>query len=99
MTLDQASSPGKQRTPLSSRVAPGISWTQLSGLKGVNKAEIDVFLELFCFINDPTDVGNLISCSSAFPKSCLSVWKFMDKLPRSRRDQAEAQLGSVSGNK
>ena len=32
----QASSPGKQRTPLSSRVAPGISWTQLSGLKGVN---------------------------------------------------------------
>ena len=43
----------------------------------VNKAEIDVFLELFCFFNDPTDVGNLISCSSAFSKSCLNVWKFM----------------------
>ena len=42
----------------------------------VNKAEVDVFLELFCFFNDPTDVGNLISASSAFSKSSLKTWKF-----------------------
>ena len=43
----------------------------------VNKAEIDVFLELSCFFYDPTDVGNLISDSSAFSKSSLNIWKFM----------------------
>ena len=43
----------------------------------VNKAEIDVFLELSCFFDDPADVGNLISGSSAFPKSSLNIWKFM----------------------
>ena len=42
----------------------------------VNKAEIDVFLELSCFFNDPTDVGNLISGSSAFSKTILNIWKF-----------------------
>ena len=42
----------------------------------VNKAEVDVFLELSCFFDDPTDVGNLISGSSAFSKSSLNVWKF-----------------------
>ena len=43
----------------------------------VNKAEIDVFLELFCFFDDPADVGNLISGSSAFSKTSLNIWKFM----------------------
>ena len=43
----------------------------------VNKAEVDVFLELSCFFHDPSDVGNLISGSSAFSKSSLSIWKFM----------------------
>ena len=43
----------------------------------VNKAEIDVFLELSCFFDDPTDFGNLISGSSAFSKSSLNLWKFM----------------------
>ena len=43
----------------------------------VNKAEIEVFLELSCFFNDPVDVGNLISGSSAFSKSSLNIWKFM----------------------
>ena len=43
----------------------------------VNKAEIDVFLELSCFFDDPADVGNLISDSSAFSKSSLNTWKFM----------------------
>ena len=42
----------------------------------VNKAEIDVFLELSCFLTDATDVGNLISGSSTFSKSSLNVWKF-----------------------
>ena len=42
----------------------------------VNKAEIDVFLELSCFFNDPTDVGNLTSGSSAFSKTSLNIWKF-----------------------
>ena len=43
----------------------------------VNKAEIDVFLELSCFFHDPADVGNLISGSSAFSKTSLNIWKFM----------------------
>ena len=43
----------------------------------VNKAEIDVFLELSCFLDDMTDVGNLISDSAAFSKSSLNIWKFM----------------------
>ena len=42
----------------------------------VNKAEVDVFLELYCFSDDPADVGNLISGSSAFSKTSLNIWKF-----------------------
>ena len=47
------------------------------GFGTVNKAEIDVFLELSCFFDDPADVGNLISGSSAFSKTSLIIWKFM----------------------
>ena len=43
----------------------------------INKAEIDVFLELSCFFDGPVDVGNLISGSSAFSKSSLNICKFM----------------------
>ena len=43
----------------------------------VNKAEIDVFLELSYFFNDPANAGNLISGSSAFSKTSLNIWKFM----------------------
>ena len=43
----------------------------------VNKAKVDVFLELSCFFDDPAEVGNLISGSSAFSKSTLNIWKFM----------------------
>ena len=43
----------------------------------VNKVEMDVFLELYCFFHDPADVGNLISGSSAFSKTSLNIWKFM----------------------
>ena len=49
----------------------------VKGFDVVNKAEVDVFLELLCFFNDPTDVGKLISGSSAFSKSSLDIWKFM----------------------
>ena len=45
----------------------------------VNKAEIDVFLELSCFFDDPADVGNLISGFSAFSKTSLNIWKFKQK--------------------
>ena len=48
----------------------------VKGIGIVNKAEVDVFLELFCFFYDPIDVGNLISGSSAFSKSSLNIWKF-----------------------
>ena len=48
----------------------------VKGLGIVNKAEIDNFLELSCFFNDPADVGNLISGYSAFSKTSLNVWKF-----------------------
>ena len=43
----------------------------------INKAEVDVFLKLSCFFNDPADVGNFISGSSAFSKSSLNIWKFL----------------------
>ena len=49
----------------------------VKGFSIVNKTEIDVFLELSCFFDDPADVGNLISGSSAFSKTSLSIWKFM----------------------
>ena len=42
-----------------------------------NEAEVDAFLEFFSFFYDPTNVGNLISGSSAFAKSCLIIWKFL----------------------
>ena len=48
----------------------------VKGFGIVNKAEIDVFLELSCFFDDPVNVGNLISGSSAFSKTSLNIWKF-----------------------
>ena len=48
----------------------------VKGFGVVIKAEIVVFLELSCFSDDTTDVGNLISCSSAFSKTSLNIWKF-----------------------
>ena len=48
----------------------------VKGFGIVNKAEIDVFLELSCFFDDPSDVGKLISGSSAFSKTSLNIWKF-----------------------
>ena len=48
----------------------------VKGFGIVNKAEIDVFLELSCFFDDPANVGNLISGSSVFSKTSLNIWKF-----------------------
>ena len=48
----------------------------VKGFGIVNKAEIDVFLELTCPFDDPANVGNLISDSSAFSKTSLNIWKF-----------------------
>ena len=49
----------------------------VKGFGIVNKAKIDVFLELSCFFDDPVDVGKLISGSSAFSKTSLNIWNFM----------------------
>ena len=48
----------------------------VEGFGVVNKVEIDVFLELFCFFDDPADIDNLISGSSAFSKTSWNIWKF-----------------------
>ena len=48
----------------------------VNGFGVVNEAEVDVFLELSCFLDDPADVGNLTSGSSAFSKTSLNIWKF-----------------------
>ena len=63
--------------PISWRIFHSLLWSTQSVFGMVNKAEVDVFLELSCFFDDPTDVGNLISDSSAFSKSSLNIWKFM----------------------
>ena len=49
----------------------------VKGFGIVNKAEIDVFLELSCYFYDPADVGNLVSGSSAFSKTSLNIWEFL----------------------
>ena len=49
----------------------------VKGFGIITKAEVDVFLELSCFFDDPMDVSNLISGSSAFSKSSLNIWKFI----------------------
>ena len=62
--------------PISFRISQFVVIYTVKGFDIVNKAEVDVFLELSCFFDDPVDVGNLISGSFAFSKSSLNVWKF-----------------------
>ena len=62
--------------PISFRIFHSVFHT-VKGFGIVNKAEIDVFLELSCFFDAPSDFGNLISGSSAFYKTSLNIWKFM----------------------
>ena len=70
----------------------------VKGLGVVNKTEVDVFLELSCFFCDPMDVGNLISGSSAFSKSSLNIWKFMDHvLLKPGLEDFEHYFGSMWG--
>ena len=61
--------------PISWRISHSLLCT-VTGFVVVNRAEIDVFWKLSCFFDDPEDVGNLISGSSAFSKSSLNIWKF-----------------------
>ena len=63
-------------TPISWRIFHSLLWSTVKGFGLVNKAEVDVFLELSCFFDNVTDVGNLISGSSVFSKSSLYIWKF-----------------------
>ena len=66
------------------------------GFGVVNEAEINVFLELSCFFYDPTDVGNLISVSSAFSKSSLNIWKFsVHKLLKPCRENFEHYFANM----
>ena len=63
--------------PISYRIFHSLLWaTESKGFGIVNKAEIDVFLELSCFFDNQTDVVNLISGSSAFSKTSLNIWMF-----------------------
>ena len=63
--------------PISLKIFHSLLWSKIKGFDIVNKAEVDIFLELFCFFDDSTEVGNLISGSSAFSKSSSNIWKFM----------------------
>ena len=67
----------------------------VKGFGIVNKAEIDVFLELSCFLDDPTGVGNLISGFSAFSKSNLYIWKFSGELLKSNLKDFKNYLASM----
>ena len=62
--------------PISLRIFQFVVIHTVKGFGIVNKAEVDVFLELSCFFYDPGDVGNLISGSFAFSKTSLNIWKF-----------------------
>ena len=71
---------GRLQSMVSQRVGHDLATSLVhyvvKGFDIVNKAEIDIFMELSCFFNDPTDVGNLISGCSAFFKTTLTIWKF-----------------------
>ena len=68
----------------------------VKGFSVVDKAEVDVFLEFLCFFYDPTDVGHLISGSSAFSKSSLYIWKFLvRRLLKSSLKNSEHYLSSM----
>ena len=63
--------------PISFRIFQFIAVHTVKDFGIVNKAEVDVFLELSCFFHDPADIGNLISGSSAFSKTSLNIREFM----------------------
>ena len=63
--------------PISLRIFQFVVIHTVKGFGVVSKAEIDVLLDFSCFFDDPVDVGNLTSGSSAFSKSSLNIWKFI----------------------
>ena len=67
---------GQSGIPISNNFPQFVVIHTVKGFSIVNKAEVDVFMELFCFFDDLADVDNLISGSSAFSKSSLIIWKF-----------------------
>ena len=68
----------------------------VKGFDIVNTAEVDVFLELSCFFNDPEDVGNLVYGSSAFSKTSLNIWKFtVHELQKQFLENFEQYFASV----
>ena len=67
----------------------------VKGFSVVNEAEVDVFLELFCFSYDPKGVGNLISGSSAFSNSSLNIWKYLHVLLKPSLKDFEHYLTSM----
>ena len=68
----------------------------VKGFSVFSEAEVDAFLEFFCYFCDPTDVGNLISVSSAFSKSSLNIWKFsVHVLLKSSLENFEHYFGTV----
>ena len=68
----------------------------VKGFGMVNKAEVDVFLELSCFFDDPADVGNFISGSFDFSKTSLDIWKFtVHVLLKPRLENSEHYFTSV----
>ena len=70
----------------------------VKGFGIVNKAEVDVFLELSCFFDDPVDIGNLMCASSVFSKSSLNIWKLMvHVLLKPGLEHFEALVVAVSG--
>ena len=75
---------------------------KVKGIGVVNKAEADVFLEFSCFFYNPTNVGNLISGSSAFSKSSLNIWKLIAHISHLESDILEYEvkwaLGSITKN-
>ena len=82
--------------PISSRIFQFVVIHTVKGFGIVNKAEIDVFLEFSCFFDDPADVGNLISGSSAFSKTSLNIWKFtVHLLLKPGLENSEHYLASV----
>ena len=64
----------------------------VKGFGVVNKAKVDVFLELSCFFSEPTDVGNLISGSSTFSKSSLNIWKLLVHVKSLSLSNCQGQL-------
>ena len=75
----------------------------VKGFGVINKADADVFLEFSCFFYNPTNVGNLISSSSAFSKSSLNIWKLIAHISHLESDILECEvkwaLGSITTSK